>query len=112
MQSSLSQIAPSGQVLSHDDAKDLVARAFPPDSFAGRKVLVIVPDGTRTCPLGLVFKAAYAAIGGTAKAFDVLIALGTHVPMSDEAIAERLELTPAERSGAYANVRFFNHAWD
>jgi nickel-dependent lactate racemase len=112
MQSTLSQIAPSGQVLSQDQAKDLVARALTPAAFAGRKVLVIVPDGTRTCPLGLVFKAAYAAVGGAAKAFDVMIALGTHVPMSDEAIAERLELTPAERSSTYANVRFFNHAWD
>lgn len=112
MSSALSQIAPPGQVLSPDQARNLVARALPSADFAGKKVLVIVPDGTRTCPLGLVFKAAHAAIGGAAKAVDVMIALGTHVAMSEEAIAERLELSPEERSGPFKNVRFFNHEWD
>lgn len=112
MLSSLSAVAPSGHVLSPEQVKSLVGRAIRPSDFAGKKVLVIVPDGTRTCPLGMVFKAVHDEIGGATKALDVMIALGTHVAMSDDAIAERLELSPAERSGQYSRVRFLNHEWD
>ena len=74
--------------------------------------MLIVPDGTRTCPLGVLFKAIHARIGGVAKAVDVMIALGTHQPMSDEAICERLDITLEERGSTYGRVRFINHAWD
>src|SRR5436190_24178925 len=98
MLSSLSSIAPAGHVLTPDQARDLVARAINSADFTGKKVLVIVPDGTRTCPLGMVFKAVHEIIGGVTKALDVMIALGTHVAMTDDAIAERLELSPSERN--------------
>jgi nickel-dependent lactate racemase len=42
----------------------------------------------------------------------VMIALGTHHAMSEEAICERLEITLDERRGQYANVVFHNHEWD
>ena len=65
----------------------------------GKKVLLIVPDGTRTCPLGMLFKGIFAQIGDRASAFDVMIALGTHQPMSEEAICHRLEISLEERRG-------------
>jgi nickel-dependent lactate racemase len=43
---------------------------------------------------------------------DVMIALGTHPPMSDAAIDRRLDLAPGDREGVYARTRFMNHAWD
>jgi nickel-dependent lactate racemase len=43
---------------------------------------------------------------------DVLIALGTHPPMSDEGINQRLGITAADRTGRYAGTKFFNHHWD
>ncbi len=39
-------------------------------------------------------------------------ALGTHPPMSDEAINRRLEITAEERAGKYRRVRLLNHAWN
>ncbi|MCA9797688.1 MAG: DUF2088 domain-containing protein, partial [Candidatus Eremiobacteraeota bacterium] len=45
-------------------------------------------------------------------ALDVLIALGTHQPMSDEAIQRRLGTTAEEMAGRYAAVRVFNHHWE
>jgi nickel-dependent lactate racemase len=108
----LSAIAPPGQLLSTEQVRTLVARAVPALEFRGKKVLLIVPDGTRTCPLGMLFKAVHEEIGGAAKALDVMIALGTHVPMNDQAICERLDITLEERAAKYAGVRFFNHEWD
>ncbi len=98
--------------LSAQDTAQLLVKAFPAKDYNGKRVLCIVPDATRTCPLGMVFKALHEQIGGAAAAFDVMIALGTHQPMSEEAICERLEMTLGERRARFASVRFFNHEWD
>jgi nickel-dependent lactate racemase len=75
-------------------------------------VLIIVPDATRTAPVGSFFRALHRQIAGSAAAFDVMVALGTHQPMSEDAICRRLEITPAERAADFANVRLLNHEWD
>lgn len=59
-----------------------------------------------------MFRALFDQIGGACKAFDVMIALGTHPPMDDEAICRRLEITPGERSSKFSKVRVFNHSWN
>jgi lactate racemase len=74
--------------------------------FAGKKVLLIVPDGTRTCPFGMLFKGIFAQIGARAFALDVMIALGTHQPMSEEAICHRLEISVEERHSKYGRCDF------
>ena len=101
-----------GQLLDAEQVRILIARALPAADFVGRKVLLIVPDGTRSCPLGMLFKAVFEELGGVTMALDVMIALGTHVAMSEQAICERLEITQDERRDKYAGVRFFNHEWD
>jgi nickel-dependent lactate racemase len=81
--------------------------------LSGKRLLAIVPDHTRTAPIDLMFRVLDEAVRGAgATAFDVLIALGTHPPMSDQAINHRLGLTPADRAGRYARTKIFNHAWN
>src|SRR6266567_484176 len=110
--STLSQIAPPGAYLSASQARELIAQACPAKDYKDKKVLLIVPDATRTCPLGVLFAGLFDQIGAATKHFDVMIALGTHQPMSEEAICERLEISFDERLGKYARVRLFNHEWD
>src|SRR5687768_9017637 len=104
--------AQPGSALSREQVADVVAQACPAKDYRGKKVLVIVPDGTRTAPVGLVFKTLFSQIGDVTAHFDILVALGTHQPMSEAAICERLEISPAEHQATYRKVRFFNHAWD
>jgi nickel-dependent lactate racemase len=59
-----------------------------------------------------MFRLIHETIGTQVAQLDVMIALGTHPPMSEAAIRERLEITEAERHGRYGDVRLFNHAWD
>ena len=92
-----------------DGVLDAFAQSY---DFAGKKVLLIVPDGTRTAPVGALFKGLHARLAGRVQALDLIIALGTHPAMSDEAINRRLEITAEERTGAYREVRVFNHTWD
>jgi lactate racemase len=100
------------EFLSPGQVERIVAGGLPRTELAGKNILLIVPDATRSCPLGTVFKEVFRQLSGSVKALDVMIALGTHPPMSEEAICERLELTREERAGRYASVRFLNHEWD
>jgi nickel-dependent lactate racemase len=97
--------------LTEPQVRDIVARALAPLALSGKRVLLIVPDSTRTAPIGLLFRTIHDLIGSETKALDVMIALGTHPPMSDEAINRRLEISAEERAGKYGRVRVLNHAW-
>jgi nickel-dependent lactate racemase len=98
--------------LTEPQVRDIVTQALTPLNLIGQRVLLIVPDATRTAPVGLLFRALHDLIGRQTKALDVMIALGTHPPMSEEAIQRRLEISAEERAGAYRRVRFLNHAWN
>src|SRR5579862_4980085 len=77
-----------------------------------KRVLVIIPDGTRSAPIPLFFRLLYEQFGCRAAQLDYLIALGTHQPMSPASIDLLVGATAAERAASYPNVRIFNHAWD
>ncbi|MEI6344777.1 MAG: lactate racemase domain-containing protein [Verrucomicrobiota bacterium] len=98
--------------VSSAELTEIIARGCPVSELRGKKVLLIVPDSTRSCPLGTVFKEVYRQIGRETAALDVMIALGTHAPMSEEAMCERLEISQDERKSLYAGVALINHEWD
>src|SRR5438445_4894434 len=100
------------RLLSEAQVRAIVAQALAPLDLTGKKVLLIVPDATRTAPVGLLFRVLHDLLGEATRSLDVLIALGTHPPMGDRAINRRLEITAAERAGPYRRVRVLNHAWD
>ena len=102
--SAFSQIAEGNESLTEEQVKELIARSLPADDYAGKKILLIVPDSTRTAPVGLLFKAIHTQIGDCAAKLDVMIALGTHPAMSEEAICKRLEITLDERRSQYGDV--------
>src|ERR1051326_497044 len=108
----LAQAAPLKGEVSPIQAAEVVAKACPTANYRGKRVLLIVPDGTRTAPVGLLFKALHEQLSGAAKALDVMIALGTHQAMIESAICRRLEISEADRAGTYRTVKFFNHAWN
>jgi nickel-dependent lactate racemase len=80
--------------------------------IANRKILLIVPDQTRTAPLGLIFRAFCELWLKSAAQIDVMVALGTHPAMSEKAILQRLEISRQERFTTYGKVCLFNHVWD
>ncbi len=97
--------------LSETDVRGIVESMLAPLHLVGKRVLLIVPDSTRTAPMGLLFRAIYDCIGEDAAALDIMVALGTHPPMSEAAINMRLEITADERAQRYGKVRYLNHEW-
>lgn len=98
--------------LSEDEVRAITADTLGPLDLKGKRVLLIIPDATRTAPVDLLFRVLYDQLGDVVSQLDVMIALGTHPPMSDEAINKRLGITAEERAGRYGRVRMLNHAWD
>ncbi len=98
--------------LSEAEIRDLMSRALARANLSGQRVLIIIPDGTRTAPIPQMFRLFYDYLGETVAALDYLIALGTHPMMNEEAINRLVGLTPAERAGKYGKVNIFNHHWD
>src|SRR5258706_9874867 len=98
--------------LSEDETRELLRAAFERWDLSGRRVLVIVPDGTRTAPIPLFFRLLHELLGGRVAALDYLVALGTHPAMSEEALGRLVGVSAAERAARYPDVRIFNHRWD
>src|SRR5262245_5247143 len=102
----------ANRLLSEDDVCALLATAFQRWDMSGKRELVIIPDSTRTAPIPLFFRLLHELLSREVAALDYLIALGTHPPMSDEAIDRLVGTTSEERATRYADVRIFNHRWD
>jgi len=104
----------SGQTaarLTEAQVRKLCATEIATWNLRGRRVLALVPDHTRSAPMDLMFRVLHEVVAAEAAAFDVMIALGTHPPLSDEAIDRRLGITARDRGTRYARTRFMNHRW-
>jgi nickel-dependent lactate racemase len=96
--------------LASDDVRQIVAQAANELQVAGKRVLTIIPDGTRTMPMPLMFNLLQQEIGTRAVACDYLVALGTHPLMNDAALT-RLMGQPVI-NGTCGKAHVFNHRWD
>jgi len=91
-------------VLDEAAVREFVVRSLAGADLDGRSVCVIVPDGTRSCPLPLLLFAVHEALAGRATNVTVLVALGTHAAMTEEHLA-------AHTGGPYAGFEIRNHEW-
>ncbi len=100
------------RLLSETEIRELASTALRAAHLDGKRVLVIIPDGTRTAPIPLMFRLFHEYLGESVAALDYLIALGTHQLMSEEAINKLIGVTPEERLAKYGAVKVLNHRWD
>jgi nickel-dependent lactate racemase len=87
--------------LTHEALRDVTAQ----------RILVIVPDGTRTAPIPQMFRLLHQELHHRTTALDFLIALGTHQPMNEEQVNKLLGVTPEEWQTTFSSVKVFNHEW-
>lgn len=75
----------------------------------GVRLLVIIPDGTRTMPMPLLFEVLERELRPRVAALDFLVALGTHTPMNDARLGQMIGRPVVDgRAGA---SRIMNHDW-
>jgi nickel-dependent lactate racemase len=97
--------------VANEQAEGIIHEFFEQNDYTGKRLLLIVPDNTRSGPIGDIFKIIYDCLEQKAKEVDILVALGTHQPLTEEQICTRLGITSEQRSSIYASVKFFNHEW-
>ena len=98
--------------LTEREVHDLMVDALEQANLDGKRILIIIPDQTRTAPIPLFFRLFHELLGGRVAALDYLVALGTHQPMSEDALNRLVGVTAAERAEKYRDVRILNHRWD
>jgi nickel-dependent lactate racemase len=102
----------SDALLTNQEVFDILNGVFTANNLSGKRILVIIPDSTRTMPLPIFFQYFVKLLRGKAAKMDFIIALGTHLPMSREAICRHFDISLEEMNSTYQDIRFFNHAWD
>jgi nickel-dependent lactate racemase len=81
------------------------------DKFRNQRLLVLIPDHTRSLPLPFLFRALVELLHG-AKQLDFMVALGTHPSLSDESINKLVGITAEERATKFKHVGLLNHEWN
>ena len=103
-------VARDRQVLGLDTIRHTISTGFA-DKFTGAKVLVLIPDHTRTIPLPQLFPILVEALRST-KQLDFMVALGTHPPLDNDSLNRLVGITDEQRTGVYRHIGLLNHAWD
>ncbi len=104
------ELVASEGYLADSAIREFIVESLNALNLAGERVLVIIPDGTRTMPMPLVFSALRDGLDGRATALDFLVALGTHPPMSSQQLGTLFGQPITD--GRIGRSRIFNHVWD
>lgn len=103
-------IAQSGKSLDKDQVCKTLSEALE-GKFSSQRVLVLIPDHTRSLPLPFLFRTLVKILCDV-KTLDFMVALGTHPPLSEKNLNRLVGINNRERSNSYSTVGIRNHAWD
>ena len=99
------------QVLSDAQVEQVVAQAVEAMALDGKRLLVLIPDHTRSCPLPQIARLLTRHAAPRTSQLDYLIALGTHPPLTEPQIDKLLGILPGQRDQVLGASRVFNHDW-
>src|SRR5258706_14861914 len=97
-------------LLSQDTIRATLAEGLA-QKFVGQKVLILIPDHTRSLPLPFLFRSLVDVLHDT-KQLDFMVALGTHPPLNEESLNKLVGITAEERSIVFKHIGLLNHQWD
>jgi nickel-dependent lactate racemase len=95
--------------LAPEEVTGVVSEGLARLAVDGARVLVLIPDGTRTMPMPLMFDILERELLPRVKALDYLVALGTHPPMDDAQLTALVGRRVSD--GRAGQSRIFNHDW-
>ena len=100
------------QHLDDTQLREIVQSGLAKRNWRGQRVLVLIPDGTRTMPMPRYFALVRAALreaGAAAQTW--MVALGTHPAMDEAALNQLLGCDLAALRHAEPDITVVNHAW-
>jgi nickel-dependent lactate racemase len=106
----IAQAVSQSGVLAHDAVKEVLAKGLS-GKLTGQKVLVLIPDHTRSLPLPELFRMLVEVLHD-ARELNVMVALGTHPALSEDSLNTLVGITADERKTTYRHVGLLYHAWN
>ena len=103
-------ITRDGQPLTQLEVSNIFATALA-GKFKNQRVLVLIPDHTRSLPLPFLFRSLVEMLFDV-KQLDFMVALGTHPPLNAESLHRLVGITAEERVSTFKRIGLFNHQWD
>jgi nickel-dependent lactate racemase len=100
----------ANQYLTEAQAGEIVTEAIASIPIESKRVLILIPDGTRTMPMPMMFRLFEKILKPRVRIMDYLVALGTHPEMSDAHLGKLVGQTVV--NGRVGETRIFNHHWD
>ncbi len=97
-----------GREIDMQEVEARLGQAIEEIDVSGKKVLVIIPDNTRTLPMPTFFETISAHLSPRAREVTFLVALGTHPPLSED----ELRIHLGARMNDFRNVHIVQHEWD
>lgn len=98
--------------LTEEKVRGIIESGTPAGLYENKRVLVLTPDGTRTCPLPMMVRILGEVIGARAAKLDFMVALGTHPVMTERQILELYKISPGDRVEPFGRSAFSSHRWD
>jgi nickel-dependent lactate racemase len=102
--------APPGHHLTTDTIINTLTHGLE-KQFTNQRVLVLIPDHTRSLPLPFLFRALVDILSNTAR-LDFMVALGTHPPLSEDNLNRLVGISAEERAAVYSRIGLLNHDWN
>lgn len=103
-------IAPSDQMLTKQEISNTLLVGLAGE-FKHQKVLVLIPDHTRSIPLPYLFRKLVEILQDV-KQLDFMVALGTHPALPEESLNKLVGINAEERTTIFRHIGLLNHAWD
>lgn len=100
-----------GTTLSEDELRGFVREQLDAADLDGKSVCLVIPDGTRSSPLPLLLDAVCTTLAGRVTKLTAVVALGTHVAMSEAALAHHLGYEERGLAATYPGLSVLNHEW-
>jgi len=97
-------------VLQEPDVEAIIREGTPRGLYENKRVLVLTPDATRTCPLPMMVRAIRTSIGERCARLDFMVALGTHTPLPPGEILSLYGILNPRSD--FPRSAFYNHEWD
>jgi lactate racemase len=99
------------EFLTAEQVETVIVQGVEQMAVDGKRVLVIIPDQTRTMPLPMFFRLLAKHMLGKARRLDFMVALGTHPPLNEAAMLRLVGISAEEKANEYAKINLYNHAW-
>ncbi len=95
--------------LSSEEIRVIVKESLDTVALDGKRVLILIPDNTRTMPMPFMFDLFEEFLSQRVRQLDYLVALGTHQPLDDRQLGKLVGRQV--KNGAVGSIRIINHEW-